>query len=164
MTIDHRQGHCIWIKNSSGPSMEPWGTPLVISVREKICPLSTTLCFLFLKKLENRFKRLPDIPFCFILKNNTIVLYFIKGLTYVEKYTTVIKYKKYAILQVEADQIVKDDELTSSPHCKKFKINFRFFPLWNMRQAACWLYDNKNLTQTESVHGKEKRALNKQSC
>ena len=58
----------IYIKKRSGPSMEPWGTPALTSAQEEVCPLRTTLCFLFLKKFDNRFKRLPDIPFCFSLK------------------------------------------------------------------------------------------------
>ena len=48
--------------------MEPWGTPALTSAQEGVYPLKTTLCFLLLKKLDNRFKRLPDIPFCFSLK------------------------------------------------------------------------------------------------
>ena len=54
----------IYIRNRSEPSMEP----SEISVQEEVYPLSTTLCSLFLKKLDNRFKRLPDIPFSFSLK------------------------------------------------------------------------------------------------
>ena len=45
----------IYIKNRSGPSMEPWGTPAVTSAQEEDCPLSTALCLLFLKKFDNRF-------------------------------------------------------------------------------------------------------------
>ena len=48
--------------------MEPSGTPAVRSTQEEDCPLRTTLCFLYLKKFDNRFKRLPDMPFCFSLK------------------------------------------------------------------------------------------------
>ena len=54
----------IYIKKSSQPSMEPWGIPALASAQEEVSPL----CFLFLKKFDNRFKRLPDIPFCFSLK------------------------------------------------------------------------------------------------
>ena len=49
----------IYIKNRSGPSMEPWGTPALTSAQEEVCPLRNTFCFLFLKKSDNRFKRLP---------------------------------------------------------------------------------------------------------
>ena len=58
----------IYTKNRSGPSMEPCGTPAVMSAQEKVCPLRTTLCFLFLRKFDSRFKMLPDMPFCFSLK------------------------------------------------------------------------------------------------
>ena len=58
----------IYIKNRSGPSLEPWGTPGLTSAQEEVYLLRTTLCFLFLKKIDNRFKRLPDMPFCFSLK------------------------------------------------------------------------------------------------
>ena len=40
------------------------------TAQEEVCPLSTTFCFLFLKKMDNRFKRLQDMPFFEI---NTIV-------------------------------------------------------------------------------------------
>ena len=43
--------------------MKPWGAYTLTSAKEEICPLSTTLCFRFLKKL-NKFKMLSDIPFC----------------------------------------------------------------------------------------------------
>ena len=58
----------VYIKNSSGPSIDPSGAPALTSVQEEVCPLETTLCFLFLKKFDNKFKRLPDMPFCFNLK------------------------------------------------------------------------------------------------
>ena len=58
----------IYIKNRSGPSMEPCGTPALTLAQEEVYPLRTTLCFLFLKKFDNRFKRLPDMPSCFSLK------------------------------------------------------------------------------------------------
>ena len=54
----------IYIKKSSGPSLKPWGTPALTSAQEEVCPL----CFLFFKKFDYRFKRLPDIPFSFSLK------------------------------------------------------------------------------------------------
>ena len=62
--IDHRQDHF----KDSGPSMEPWQPPGLTSAQEEVCPLRTTLSFLFLKKLGSRFKRLPDMSFCFSLK------------------------------------------------------------------------------------------------
>ena len=70
LAIDERASarSFIYIKNKSGPNMEPCGTPAVTSAQEEDCPLRTTLCFLFLKKFDNRFKRLTDMPFCFSLK------------------------------------------------------------------------------------------------
>ena len=70
LAIDERPSarSFIYIKNKRGPSMESWGTPAVTSALEEDCLLRTTLCFLSLKKFDNRFKRLPDMPFYFSLK------------------------------------------------------------------------------------------------
>ena len=57
----------MYINNRSGSSIESWGTPALASAQEEVCSLRTTLYFLFLKKFDNRFKRLPDVPFCFSL-------------------------------------------------------------------------------------------------
>ena len=35
----------ICMKNSSGPSKESWGTSVLTSAQEEVCPLSTSLCF-----------------------------------------------------------------------------------------------------------------------
>ena len=35
----------IYIKNSNGPSMEPWGTPALTSDQSETCPFNKTLCF-----------------------------------------------------------------------------------------------------------------------
>ena len=48
--------------------MELCGTSALTSTQVEVCPLSTTFYFLFLKKLDNRFKRLPDMLLCFSLK------------------------------------------------------------------------------------------------
>ena len=66
--IDHRQNHLGILKNSSGATMETWKTPALTSAQEEVCLLNTTSCFLFFKKFDNRFKRLPDMAFCFSLK------------------------------------------------------------------------------------------------
>ena len=70
LAIDERPSarSFIYIKNRSGPSMEPWGIPALTLAQEEVYPLRTTLCFLFLKKFDNRFKSLPDMPFSFSLK------------------------------------------------------------------------------------------------
>ena len=52
----------MYIKNNTGPKKEPWGTPAVTFRHSDVWPLRITLCFLSLKKLDKRFKRLPDIP------------------------------------------------------------------------------------------------------
>ena len=41
----------IYIRNRSGPNVEPWGTHTSTSAKEEACLLSTTLCYLFLEKL-----------------------------------------------------------------------------------------------------------------
>ena len=58
----------IYIKNNNGPSMEPWATPALTSDQSEACPFNKTLCFLFFRKSQKRFSKLPDIPFCFNLK------------------------------------------------------------------------------------------------
>ena len=58
----------MYIRNRSGPNVEPWGTHASTSASEEACPLSTTSCFLFLKKINNKLKMLSDKPFCFSLK------------------------------------------------------------------------------------------------
>ena len=45
--------------------VEPWGAHALTWAKEGTCPLSTTLCYQFLKKLNNKFKMLSDVPFCF---------------------------------------------------------------------------------------------------
>ena len=57
----------IYIRNRSAPNVEPWGTDTSMSVKEEACLLSTTLCFLFLEKL-NEFTMLSDMPLCFSLR------------------------------------------------------------------------------------------------
>ena len=70
LAIDERPSarSSIYTKNRSVLSMEPRGTPAGISTKEEVCPLRATLCFLFLKKFDNRLKMLPDMPFSFSLK------------------------------------------------------------------------------------------------
>ena len=70
--------------------MEHGGTPVVTSVQEEDCPLRTSLCFVFLKKSNDRFKKSPDMPL-FQFRNKTIMPYFIKSYRYIEEYTTNIK-------------------------------------------------------------------------
>ena len=55
----------MFFRNRNGPNVEPWGTHALTSANEEVCRLSTTFCFLFLKKLHNKFKMLWDLPFCF---------------------------------------------------------------------------------------------------
>ena len=56
-----------YIRIRSGPNLEPRGTLVLTSAEEEACQLRTTFCFLFLKKLEIKFKRLSDIAFGFSL-------------------------------------------------------------------------------------------------
>ena len=55
------------IKNNSGPSMEPWGTPALMLAQGEAWPFKTTHCFLKLRKSVIILKFLSDIPFCFNL-------------------------------------------------------------------------------------------------
>ena len=57
-----------FVFDDSGCSMESWGTPALTSAQAEIFPLGSTLFFLFLKKLDKRFKRLLGMLFCFSLK------------------------------------------------------------------------------------------------
>ena len=57
----------IYIRNRTAPNVEPWGTHTSMSVKEEACLLSTTLCFLFLEKL-NKFTMLSDMPLCLSLR------------------------------------------------------------------------------------------------
>ena len=57
----------IYNKNWSGPSIKLSETAALISAQKEVCPLRTTVCFLFLNKFDNRFKRLTDMPFYFSL-------------------------------------------------------------------------------------------------
>ena len=43
----------MYLRNKSGPNVEPWGTH---ALAKEAFPLSTTLYFLFLKKLHNKYK------------------------------------------------------------------------------------------------------------
>ena len=56
----------IYIRNRSGLNVKPWGTHALTSAKEILA--STTLCFLFFEKLNNKFKILSDMPFLFSLK------------------------------------------------------------------------------------------------
>ena len=58
----------MYIRNRNGPNVETWKTHVLTSANGEVCPLSTTLCFLLLKKLNDKFKMLSDMPFCFNLK------------------------------------------------------------------------------------------------
>ena len=62
----------MYIKNNNGPKMEPWRTPAVTFCYSDVWPLRRTLCFLWLKELDKRSKRLSDIPFCDNLKRRPL--------------------------------------------------------------------------------------------
>ena len=55
----------IKIKNSSGPSIDPWGTPAWILVHEEYCPFKTTLYFLKFKKSVMISNNFPETLFLF---------------------------------------------------------------------------------------------------
>ena len=62
----------MYIKNNNGPKMEPWGMPAVTFRYSDVCRLRRALCFLSLKKLDKRSKKLPDIPLCDNLKRRPL--------------------------------------------------------------------------------------------
>ena len=53
----------MYIRNKTGPNIEPWRTPALILAQDELWPLRITLCFLFLKKSVKRLNKLPEIPF-----------------------------------------------------------------------------------------------------
>ena len=57
----------MYIRNKSGPNIEPWGTPALILAQGELWPLRITLCFLFLKKSVKRLYKFPEIPLCLSL-------------------------------------------------------------------------------------------------
>ena len=57
----------IHIKKSSGPRIEPWGTPASTLTHVEFWPFRTTLCFLSFRKSAKVFSKLPATPFCFNL-------------------------------------------------------------------------------------------------
>ena len=57
----------LWIKNSSDPGIDSWGTPASILVHEEYFPFKTTLCFFKFKKSVMMSNSFPEIPFCFSL-------------------------------------------------------------------------------------------------
>ena len=61
------QRDCLCNQNQKLAKCETLETHALTSAKEEAWPLNTTLCFLFLKKLNNEFKMLSDVPFCFSL-------------------------------------------------------------------------------------------------
>ena len=57
----------MYIKKSSGPRIEPWGTPASIFAHFECWPFKTTIFFLSFKKLVRVSSKLPFTPFCFSL-------------------------------------------------------------------------------------------------
>ena len=52
----------MYIKKSSSPNIDPWGTPASTGTHLECCPLRTTLCCLSLRKLWNNLSKFPEIP------------------------------------------------------------------------------------------------------
>ena len=57
----------MYMRDRSKLIVKTWATHALTSAKEGTCPLSTTLSFQFLKKL-NKFKMLSDMQFCFSFK------------------------------------------------------------------------------------------------
>ena len=62
----------MYIKNNNSPKMEHLGAPAVTFHHPDVWPFRRILCFLSLKKLDQRSTRLPDIPFCDNLKRRPL--------------------------------------------------------------------------------------------
>ena len=45
-----------YVEDSNGRIIDPWGTLALTSAQKKVCPLRTTLCFLFLRNLITNLK------------------------------------------------------------------------------------------------------------
>ena len=75
----------IQIKNNNEPRKDLCGTPTWTLVHDKFWPLSITLCFLLLKKLDKMWKSSPEMPFCFNLKISPSCQTLWKGLDMSEK-------------------------------------------------------------------------------
>ena len=58
----------MYIRSRNEPNVKPQETHALTSAKEEAFPSSATFCFLFLKKLNNEFKMLSDVPFCFSLQ------------------------------------------------------------------------------------------------
>ena len=56
------------IKNNNGVRIDPCGTPAWTLVHEEFWRLSTTFCFLLLKKSDKKRRIAPEMLFCFNLK------------------------------------------------------------------------------------------------
>ena len=52
------------MKSNSESKIEPW-EHLHEYFRLEVCPLTTTFCFIFLRKSSKIFSKLPDMPLCF---------------------------------------------------------------------------------------------------
>ena len=65
-------------RESSGPRMEPWGTPPLVSAREECWPFQTTLGFLLLRESVNRANKFPETMLTQLI-NKTFVPDFVKS-------------------------------------------------------------------------------------
>ena len=52
----------MYIRNSNGPNIDPWGTPQLISLSSELKPLIVTNCVLFLRSEEKQLFALPLTP------------------------------------------------------------------------------------------------------
>ena len=126
----------IYIRNRSAPNVEPWGTHTSMSVKEEACLLSTTLCFLFLEKL-NKFTMLSDMPLCLSLRiikscdkisndSKTVMNLMIYGIFFKQKRTR--RFKLYHLLLI-CHMDIFSDHITSFLFVK---IRYRF-------QKSIWI-------------------------
>ena len=97
---------------------DPWGTPAWTLVHDKFWSLSTTHCFLFLKKSNKVWRSWPKLPFCFNFKISPSCQTLSKALNMSEK-----------IL------------LTSNPLSKDVKVSWLIGNSWLIQESPGWKPD-----------------------
>ena len=53
----------VYVENNNGPRIDPWGAPAWTLVHDEFLPLSTTFCFLLLKKSDKMRRSSPEMAF-----------------------------------------------------------------------------------------------------
>ena len=77
----------MYIKKSSGPRIERWGTTASTFVHAEYWTLRITFCFLSLRKLVKVFNKSPATPFYPKSINKTFMPNFVKSFRYISRKT-----------------------------------------------------------------------------